>query len=138
MAVDEGGSYQYLKNVTSWHVSNGPLLSNASYDGVTADGAVRVTRRVSTWATKDVARHLHSFEYEILRNVSYPRFGVYVLGADWYNFVPNPGFAYGDARGLQGLEWNLSQRLRRFEYDQLLQKRPCRWADEDMLSFAYF
>ena len=60
-------SYQYLTNVTSWHVSNGPRFTNASYHGLTADGAVKVKREVSTWATRDVARHLHSFRYEVLR-----------------------------------------------------------------------
>ena len=64
-------SYQYLTNVTSWHVSNGPRFTNASYHGLTADGAVKVKREVSTWATRDVARHLHSFRYEVLRMLSW-------------------------------------------------------------------
>ena len=41
------------------------------------------------------------------RNVSYPRLGLYVLGADWYNFVADPDFAFGDRDGLKGRAWNL-------------------------------
>ena len=64
-------SYQYLTNVTSWQISNGPRFTNASYDGLTADGAVRVKREVSSWATRDIARHLHSFRYEVLRTAGW-------------------------------------------------------------------
>ncbi|CAJ1439015.1 unnamed protein product [Effrenium voratum] len=125
VAINEEGSYQYLTNVTARHTSNGPLLTNASYLGVTADGAVLVERTVSTWATNDLARHLHSFTYQVLRNVSYARLALYVLGADWYNFVADPGFAHGDAHGLKGTAMNLSSQLERFEYSKLHQKVPC-------------
>ncbi len=64
-------SYQYLTNVTSWQISNGPRFTNASYDGLTADGAVRIKREVSSWATRDIARHLHSFRYEVVRTAAW-------------------------------------------------------------------
>ena len=37
------------------------------------------------------------------RNVTYPRFALYVLGADWYNFVADPDIVYGDLDGLIGM-----------------------------------
>lgn len=125
VAINETGSYQYLTNVTSWHVSNGPRFTNASYHGLTADGAVKVKREVSTWATRDVARHLHSFRYEVLRNVTYPRFALYVLGADWYNFVADPDIVYGDLDGLIGMAVNQSASLQRFEYSERWKDIPC-------------
>ncbi|CAK9070103.1 unnamed protein product [Durusdinium trenchii] len=125
VAINETGSYQYLTNVTSWHFSNGPRLTNASYDGLTSDGAVQVQRQVSTWATQDFARHLHSFRYKVLRNVSYPRFALYVLGADWYNFVADPSFIYGDMNGLHGMASNLSEQLERYEYSTTFRHMSC-------------
>ena len=35
--------------------------------------------------------------------MTYPRFALYVLGADWYNFVADPDVAHGDADGLIGM-----------------------------------
>eukprot|EP00435_Cladocopium_sp_Y103_P072666 s1141_g40.t9 len=125
VAINETGSYQYLTNVTSWHISNGPRFTNASYHGLTADGAVKVKREVSTWATRDVARHLHSFRYEVLRNMTYPRFALYVLGADWYNFVADPDIVYGDLEGLIGMAVNQSASLQRFEYSEQWKDIPC-------------
>ena len=43
------------------------------------------------------------------RNVSYARLALYVLGADWYNFVADPGFAHGDAHGLKGTAMPLGE-----------------------------
>ena len=100
-AVDPGGSFQYLTNVTVTHTSNGPRLTNATYTGVTVDGAIRVERTVSTWATEDFPRHLHSFRYEVLKNVTYRRLAFYLLGGDWYNNVLSPSLAFGDSKGLQ-------------------------------------
>ena len=84
--------------MTVTHTSNGPRLTNATYYGVTADGAIRVERTVSTWATEDFPRYLHSFRYEVLRNVTYRRLAFYLLGGDWYNFVLNPSLAYGSRK----------------------------------------
>ncbi|CAE7593743.1 unnamed protein product [Symbiodinium pilosum] len=124
-AIDPGGSYQYLTNVTVTHTSNGPRLTNATYTGVTVDGAVRVVRTVSTWATEDFPRHLHSFHYEVLKNVTYRRLAFYLLGGDWYNYVLNPGFVYGDAKGVQGQVVNISEPLERFEYAKDFKNKTC-------------
>eukprot|EP00434_Breviolum_minutum_P023953 symbB.v1.2.021138.t1/scaffold1812.1/size105704/2 len=107
-------------------ISNGPRFTNASYDGLTADGAVRVKREVSSWATRDIARHLHSFRYEVLRNMTYSRFGLYVLGADWYNFVADPDIVYGDLEGLIGMAMNHTASVERFEYSKVFRQIPCK------------
>eukprot|EP00439_Symbiodinium_sp_Y106_P031016 s4563_g3.t1 len=123
-AIDPGGSYQYLTNVTVTHTSNGPRLTNATYYGVTADGAIRVERTVSTWATEDFPRYLHSFRYEVLRNVTYRRLAFYLLGGDWYNFVLNPSLAYG-SRKLDRHLTNISLGLEQFEYSKDLRNLEC-------------
>ncbi|CAE8691546.1 unnamed protein product [Polarella glacialis] len=99
-AYDASGSYQYLVRTKSHHSANGPRLTNASYSGLTVDAAIRSVRTVSTWSADDFARHLHSFHYEVLQNVSYARLILYQLGADWYNFAGNAHFAYGNGDGL--------------------------------------
>ena len=46
----------------------------------------------------DFVRHLHSFHYTFLKETdgdNYPRFAMYTLGGDNYNFVQFPLFAYG-------------------------------------------
>ncbi|CAE7476827.1 unnamed protein product [Symbiodinium natans] len=133
-AVDPGGSFQYLTNVTVTHTSNGPRLTNATYTGVTVDGAIRVERTVSTWATEDFPRHLHSFRYEVLKNVTYRRLAFYLLGGDWYNNVLSPSLAFGDSKGLQHHVSNISASLEQFEYSKDLknvkfcQEPPCWFA----------
>lgn len=39
--------------------------------------------------------------------MTYSRFGLYVLGADWYNFVADPDIVYGDLEGLIGMAMHL-------------------------------
>ena len=46
----------------------------------------------------DFVRHLHSFQYDFLKDTDgdqYPRFSMYTLGGDNYNYVQFPLFAYG-------------------------------------------
>jgi len=93
------GSYEYLTEVETYHIMNGPKLTNASYTGTTVDGGIRRSVTASTWAADDMARHLHVVRYEVLRDVTYPRFVAYHLGPDFYNYVENPRFVYGDGNG---------------------------------------
>lgn len=97
-AVDDKGLYQYLVRDTAFHTMNGPRLTNATYVGVTVDEKIEVSRTVSTWTADDLVRHLHSFEYTFLEETAgdhYPRFAMYTLGGDNYNYVEYPSFAYG-------------------------------------------
>lgn len=97
-AVDDGGRYQYLTKDTVFHTMNGPRLTNATYTGITQDQRISVSRTVSTWTADDFVRHLHSFNYEFLKDTpgdKYPRFSLYTLGGDNYNYVEFPTFAYG-------------------------------------------
>lgn len=98
-AVDQRGQYQYLVSDTVFHTMNGPRLTNATYSGVTQDQNVNVERTVSTWTADDFVRHLHSFKYTFLKEVNgdnYPRFAMYTLGGDNYNYVQFPLFTYGE------------------------------------------
>eukprot|EP00536_Pseudo-nitzschia_multiseries_P005882 jgi/Psemu1/13907/gm1.13907_g len=98
VAVDSKGMYQYLVEDTVLHTMTGPRLTNATYAGITVDQNIAVTRTVSTWTADDLVRHLHSFNYTFLRELggnTYPRFALYTLGGDNYNYVRFPFFAYG-------------------------------------------
>jgi len=97
-AVDKNGMYQYLVQDTVYHTMNGPRLTNATYTGTTVDQNIAVSRTVSTWTADDYVRHLHSFHYTFLKEIdgnSYPRFAMYTLGGDNYNYIRFPFFAYG-------------------------------------------
>jgi len=97
-AVNKKGMYQYLVKDTVFHTMNGPRLTNATYTGVTVDQNIGVSRTVSTSTADDFVRHLHSFEYTFLKDTAgdnYPRFALYTLGGDNYNYVRYPMFAYG-------------------------------------------
>ena len=97
-AVDKRGMYQYLLGDTTFHTMNGPRLTNATYEGVTVDTNIAVSRTVSTSTADDFVRHLHSFKYTFLKETdgdNYPRFALYTLGGDNYNYVQFPTFAYG-------------------------------------------
>jgi len=97
-AVDNDGFYQYLLEDTVYHTMNGPRLTNATYAGITVDRKIAVSRTVSTWTADDFVRHLHSFEYTFQEDTPgdhYPRFSMYTLGGDNYNYVQYPLFAYG-------------------------------------------
>mmetsp|Transcript_7429 Transcript_7429/g.14559 ORF Transcript_7429/g.14559 Transcript_7429/m.14559 type:complete len:1176 (+) Transcript_7429:1746-5273(+) len=97
-AVDKRGNYQYLVGDTSYHTMNGPRLTNATFTGTTQDQNIAVSRTVSTWTADDFVRHLHSFRYTFLKETAgdyYPRFAMYTLGGDNYNYIKFPLFAYG-------------------------------------------
>lgn len=97
-AVNNRGMYQYLVKDTVIHTMNGPRLTNATYAGVTQDQNIHVARTVSTWTADDFVRHLHSFKYTFLAETAgnkYPRFALYTLGGDNYNYVKYPYFSYG-------------------------------------------
>jgi len=97
-AVNKKGMYQYLIGDTTFHTMNGPRLTNATYSGITVDRNIAVSRTVSTWTADDFVRHLHSFKYTFLKDIpgcNYPRFAMYTLGGDNYNYVQFPLFAYG-------------------------------------------
>jgi hypothetical protein len=97
-AIDVRGQYQYLVEDTVYHNMNGPRLTNATYEGITQDTNIDVKRTVSTWTADDFVRHLHSFKYTFLKEVNgnnYPRFAMYTLGGDNYNYVQFPWFTYG-------------------------------------------
>jgi len=97
-AVNTKGMYQYLVGDTSYHTMNGPRLTNATYEGTTVDQNIAVSRTVSTWTADDFVRHLHSFHYTFKKDIrgdNYPRFALYTLGGDNYNYIRFPLFAYG-------------------------------------------
>lgn len=100
MAVDQAGSHQYLTDVSTRATTNGPRLTNVSYHGITADGALETVRTVSTWSTNDYARHLHSIQINVVRAGTYPRLTIYQVGSEYYNTMASLSFAYGNANGL--------------------------------------
>jgi hypothetical protein len=49
-AVDQDGQYQYLVEDKIFHTMNGPRLTNATYEGTTVDGFIKVQRRGSSFS----------------------------------------------------------------------------------------
>ena len=56
LMFDQHGKMQYLKSMDPLIHSNGPCLSNASYDSVTLDDSIRSHVEVSGGRTDDIVR----------------------------------------------------------------------------------
>lgn len=96
---DENGTKQYITNVKTTYTCHGPLLTSASYTGVSGDGAIRADITVQTGATEDMNRAFHTFRYEALRDVTPTRISFYQMGADHYNNHTFDHTSVGDKNG---------------------------------------
>ena len=58
---DKAGSYQYSKQIKSvWEGGSGPCLSNVSFQGVSADGAIAQESGLSLGRTDRYSKAFHS------------------------------------------------------------------------------
>ena len=80
--------------------AKGPNLTDVVYTGLSADGKIAATIRVSTPRCDDINRAYHYFRYEVLEPVAFQRLAFYQLGADHYNDHQFTTLARGNAEGL--------------------------------------
>ena len=80
------GAFVYLKAMDPMLHSNGPCLTNATYQSITDDNAIRSTVQVSGGRTDDWVRVFMHLRYEVLAEASFSRLAFYQLGADNYDY----------------------------------------------------
>jgi hypothetical protein len=97
---DEAGTYQHFKGMTTYHWAHGPNLSDVSYTGVTADGHIAATYRVSTPRTDDYLRNFHHVRYDVLKPTPFQRLAFYQIGSDYYNASKFNLMARGNEEGM--------------------------------------
>jgi hypothetical protein len=98
--VDPNGKRQYLTRMRAWYASHGPNLTDVTYAGVSADGAITARLNVLTPRSDDINRAIHRIRYDVLKPTPFQRLAFYQVGADNYNDHQFTTLARGDATGL--------------------------------------
>ena len=111
--VDSSGKRQYLTRMRTWYASQGPNLTDVTYAGVTADGAIAARLNVMTPRSDDINRAIHRIRYDVLKLTPFKRMAFYQVGADNYNDHQFTTLARGDATGLAE-EWQPPRGGRRY------------------------
>jgi hypothetical protein len=111
--VDPNGTRQYLTRMRAWYASHGPNLTDVTYAGVSADGAIAARLNVLTPRSDDVNRAIHRIRYDVLKPTPFRRLAFYQVGADNYNDHQFTTLARGDATGLAE-EWEPPRGGRRY------------------------
>lgn len=100
-----GGRRQFLTRQKTLYSSYGPVMSDVSYLGQTADGAIQSNIRTQSWRVDDYVRALYTLEYRVEKPVEgIERLAFFQLGADHYNDLYFDKLARGSAEGMQE-EW---------------------------------
>ena len=82
---DANGKRQYLTRMRAWYASHGPNLTDVTYAGISADGAIAARLNVMTPRGDDMNRAIHRIRYDVLKPTPFRRLAFYQLGADNYN-----------------------------------------------------
>ena len=83
---NSAGEFVYLKAMDPQIQSSGPCLSNATYQSVTADNAIRSTVQVSGGRTDDWVRVFMHIRHEVLADTDFSRMAFFQFGADNYAY----------------------------------------------------
>lgn len=110
---DAHGTYQPWTRVRTGYLSQGPNLTEVTYSGVTADGAIACQVRVCTPRTDDLHRAYHRVRYDVLKPVTFSRLAFYQVGSDRYHWHQYRRLARGNADGFLE-EWEPGQGGRRY------------------------
>ncbi len=91
---------QRLGRVRSHYAAPGPNLTDVTYAGVSADGAIEASIRVQMGATDDLVRAWYQLDYTFLQDVAYDRLAFFQVAADNYSDNGFAGYAWGNAAGV--------------------------------------
>ena len=69
--VDSSGKRQYLTRMRAWYANHGPNLTDVTYAGVSADGAIAARLNVLTPRGDDINRAIHRIRYDVLKRASF-------------------------------------------------------------------
>ena len=124
--VGPNGKRQYLTRMRSWYASHGPNLTDVTYAGVSADGAIAARLNVLTPRSDDINRAIHRIRYDVLKPAPFRRLAFYQVGADNYNDHQFTTLARGDAAGLRE-EWEPPRGGRRYSRTGIVCKGETPW-----------
>jgi hypothetical protein len=124
--IDPNGTRQYLTRMRAWYASHGPNLTNVTYAGVSADGAIAARLNVLTPRSDDINRAIHRIRYDVLKPAPFQRLAFYQVGADNYNDHQFTTLARGDATGLVE-EWEPPRGGRRYSRSGIACKGNAPW-----------
>ena len=84
---------------TAYH-RQGPCLTEVTYAGELAGGAVEHQTTVSLRRTDDITRGVYRLRMDVREPVEFSRFVVFQIGADTYSYTSEKKMALGNADGL--------------------------------------
>ncbi len=103
LTLMHGKKRDYLTRQKTLYRAYGPVLSDVTYAGETAGGAIQSRIRTQSWRSDDYVRALYTLRYDVIRPIEeLDRLAFFQLGADRYN-IPFQHIARGSATGLDEL-----------------------------------
>ena len=84
---------------------NGPVLTETTYAGRSADATIDLRYTVSLYRTDDLTRGIYQFRYDVRRPTDFERLVWFQCGGDDYSYTGERKMAAGNERGLLR-EWN--------------------------------
>ncbi len=123
---DASGEYLPWRGVRTAYLCQGPNLTDVTYSGVTADGAIATRIRVSTPRSDDLNRAYHHLRYEVLKPVAFSRLAFYQVGSDNYHWHQYNRLARGNTDGLLE-EWDPGRGGKRYLRRDIPCPGPAPW-----------
>lgn len=91
----------FLTRQKTLYQSYGPVLTDVTYAGETANGAIQSRIRTQSWRSDDYVRGLYTIRYDVVKPVDrIERLAFFQLGADHYNSFTFGRIARGSAAGM--------------------------------------
>lgn len=97
---NDKGQKQFLSRMRTHYECYGPNLTKVTYSGISPDGNIAATIRVSTPRCDDINRAYHYFRYDVLKSTPFTRLAFYQVGSDQYNDHQFNMMARGNGDGL--------------------------------------
>jgi hypothetical protein len=91
---------QQPTQLKSTYTAPGPVMTDVTYSGITADDAMTLTAQTHLVRTDDLVRAYYVLHYEFLEDVDYARMGLFQIAADNYSDNGFTKYAYGDSTGV--------------------------------------
>jgi len=89
-----------LFGVRTNYISQGPNLTNVSYQAYSAEDKIKIDYNVRLGRTNDVVRNYFTLRYEFLDDVSIRNIKLFSMGSTTYKLTGHRKYAYGNQDGL--------------------------------------
>ena len=113
------GRYVRPRGMKTAYIRHGPCLTEVTYAGTLADGAVEHSTTVSLYRTDDMARCIYQLRFDVQQAVEFSRFVILQIGADTYGYTRERKMAVGNEDGMTR-EWDTVWGGDRYRTDPML------------------